>query len=938
MSQNRRNNHYHYAEKFEDRRTRAARKQAFMPFKAVIASLVVLLMFGLVSTTFGAYVVETEPASNPDAHPIISEVRNIKASRDVAVTGADVDLAATSGNVSGGYVYFEAPSGWDTANYPHVQFCLYQGGYLWCSDDMTNIAGTRVWCGSAPNHSSWNNEQIMFFANSSHYGSGNYDGTNAHYYTAKRTQTMSSGTYYYYKPSGSSNPYTNNAPTTGTSAAAVVGVYNQKANIYTKTTSTGSYSSSGTGGNVEITAHWLDIDNHQAPETTTPSSNGDTSIQYDNAVKNTSVTFKATANNGYRFVGWFSSTSATTATSTSTSYTISSITSANTLYARFIKQVTLKVQKATSTTYNGDPPVFDTSTESTLTSKKVDVGTKVTLKSRVGENSGVSVVWRTSNSATGTVALNGLSGEYTVGNSNTTLYTFYTLAAPTFTSYSYTSPITVGGTSSLTKTVSSATGGDSGLSYTYTATPINATANDANATSSSWSFDSSGNFTPTIPGEYRITVSVKDVMYGLESESVSMNTATVTVRPQAPAKSLVSWTIEGWTDDYTVGTTGTTYNQPIKVPIRSEQFKITAWLTSTTTGYTYNWSNKTGSYNQSSGAISAISGAVTKTAADNRVIDLCADSGSALIVNSDGYYAYQMSVTATYNGVSSEATAVDPIYYNVISDFLDIQYMSFTADTNDYQKIYAEDNGIQNIVSKIRAGGTTFNTFSAFSKDNINYNTIEAWTSLTYFENTYGRFTPTPNDAAHQTSDLQQSFDVEDYINPAGTKWFRIYMNDTGTGKTASATRYIHTTVGTSSTVANRPIYYKDATTNSYANSRVMAFYVESSDTSPTVHYQTGQAVKDGSNNIKYYRFYIPSDATTISFAHVSNENYVLPTYSSGAFSYTLYTNATVLMAWTETVDLTSAANYGKTMYKATAYTTGANSIKNYTGTMTTLD
>ncbi len=165
MSRNHKNNHYHYAEKFEDRRRRSSKMSvAFMPFKSVIISLVVLLMFGLVSTTFATYVSEERPEANPEAHPIISEIRNLKASRDISYTGASGDWASVGGNVSGGTVYVELPSGWNTSTYSHVQFCLYQNGYLWCSDDMTHITGTRIWYGSAPDHSSWSNEQLMVFA------------------------------------------------------------------------------------------------------------------------------------------------------------------------------------------------------------------------------------------------------------------------------------------------------------------------------------------------------------------------------------------------------------------------------------------------------------------------------------------------------------------------------------------------------------------------------------------------------------------------------------------------------------------------------------------------------------------------------------------------------------------------------------------------------
>ena len=131
MSKNRKNNHYHYAEKFEDRRRRSQKaNRAFMPFKSVIISLVVLMMFGLVSTTFAAYVYDNQSEPGVEPSPIISEMRNIKASRDISMTGVSGEWASVGGNVSGGTGYVELPSGWTTSTYSHVQFCLYQNGYL----------------------------------------------------------------------------------------------------------------------------------------------------------------------------------------------------------------------------------------------------------------------------------------------------------------------------------------------------------------------------------------------------------------------------------------------------------------------------------------------------------------------------------------------------------------------------------------------------------------------------------------------------------------------------------------------------------------------------------------------------------------------------------------------------------------------------------------
>ena len=116
-----------------------------------------------------------------------------------------------------------------------------------------------------------------------------------------------------------------------------------------------------------------------------------------------------------------------------------------------------------------------------------------------------------------------------------------------------------------------------------------------------------------------------------------------------------------------------------------------------------------------------------------------------------------------------------------------------------------------------------------------------------------------------------------------------------------------------------------------------MAFYIVESDTENTVHYQTAETVSNRSNT---YRFYVPSDATMITFAHVSDSNYVLPSYDSenDRFSYAHYEDHTVLMAWTQTVDLSLSENVGKNTFSTnTSGTADSHGIYSYEGTMTTL-
>lgn len=932
MSNNRKNNHYHYAEKYDRviRRKKSSRT-AYLPFKAVIASLVVLLMFGLVSTTFGAYITESEPEYNPEEPGIISEVRNIKATRDTAITGRNVSLAETGAtwSFSGtSYIYFDNKS----TNWSGAYFYLVIGKSSYSSTyAMTALSKTGYYYCQLPS-SGWSDATYMAIAvretydyGSGNWGSGNINASNFKYYSGTYTSGLSAsnGQRYILTPGSTSNGCTlslsNNDNLT---------TVNLKAHACYSTNGTSYTSDNSTGGTVDVKGYYMT--NNTTVSALSAAGAGATA-SYDSV--RTTASYKAqfvaaaATSSSYVFKGWYTAATGGSLVSSSATYNYDVNSGNKEIYARFLKQVTVKTAK--------NPTSYNQTLTPSATGTTVDAGTEVTLNANV--MSGVTFGgWTFSGTKTFKSGYSASSNPcIIIPTTNVTATAKYTLQVPTSLSLSY--PTFVAGDANGSTPTYSANSPSSGtLNYSFTnITPKSGTT----AASGTYSVDSStGVVTASTPGKYIVTMSVTTTAYGLTS-SPSTTTAEVMVKPQAPDASLIRFTIDGYTDDYTEGTTGTVYSTPAKIPINSENFTITAWLSSTTTGYSYNWSNTAGTYNTSTGAVTAISG-LNKTSDQYRVIDLCTDSDTALKVDADGHYAYVMNVYTSYNGVSSDATT-KTLYYEVISDFLDIQWMSFTEDSNDYQKIYAEDNGITDVVSKIRAGGTTFNTISWFSPDNINYKTVELWSNALPFTNSYGTFTSAkPNDAAHRTSDKQETFDVSNIMQYLGAKWIRIYMNDTGNGKTAAATRYIHTTVGTSSTVADRPIYYLDNTGITYTNSRIMAFYLRESDATPTVRYQTAQQVKRTVNGteVTYNRFYIPEDATQITFAHVANNNYVLPTINNGTLTYTVYTDHTVLMAWTTPIDLTDSANVGKTLYKATAYTTGANDINNYTGSMLTLD
>ena len=124
MSRNRKNNHYHFAEQYTDgayrRRVRASRVM-HLPRRAVFFAVLVLIVFGVITTTFSAN--NTEAPEDNGA--LIVKVRNTKATNDYVANGMDREeaLALTGANVDYASVaavtdlrYNSNTKGWGTSS------------------------------------------------------------------------------------------------------------------------------------------------------------------------------------------------------------------------------------------------------------------------------------------------------------------------------------------------------------------------------------------------------------------------------------------------------------------------------------------------------------------------------------------------------------------------------------------------------------------------------------------------------------------------------------------------------------------------------------------------------------------------------------------------------------------------------------------------------
>ena len=941
MSRNGKNNHYHYAEKFSDRNRRsAAGKRAFMPFKSVIISLVVLLMFGLTCTTFSVYVDDNPAENETQVAGLIGEIRSIKASRDIAFTGAEVDLAASGLTINAGtkYFFFDA----SLTNWSDVQLFVGRGtssGYT-AVYPMTHISDTDLYFYS---FDSWTDATyIRFTTGCSGWATGDWGSDNKPAngnYTGAYTgnYTFNGGDVYCWEPASTLS----DAPVpTYTEKGFDYYNYEQTIHSYTKNANTnGNYSQINDGGLISGSGKKL---NGNSSSTNSTEADGKVIC-----AKTSTVTLTASPAVGYRFVGWYDgndnalsngSNGYTIGTNAQGKPTISyKVTDAREIRARFIKTYTVSISKYPSN-YSGSAPTVNGNTGSAT----VDIGSSVTLASNAP--TGVTAVWKRDSASGSTV-----TSPYTPTD-NTTLYCCYSLNAPTISSFSYNDNYYVENGSAMapSSTVTKATSGST-LSYSYS---VRSSPSDGNYTLTT-SGANNGYFSATIAGKYKVRLMVTE-SYG-NLTSTNYMEYEIKVKPTA----VTAEDVGSIADKYNSGSG--TADSPWKVPANRVEFNIHTFIKEgrVDTDCTYTWTRTEGNYTYTP-ATSAVSrnggnvSAVVDTD-ETEVTDYASTNGvihNTVFSNNDneGWY-YKVSITKTRNSVTSAAYDCY-FYYGVTEDFLIVTKFDFSQfndnEGEEVQKIYAEENGIDHISADYDVGGTKFKTMLWFSKNNIEFSKVAVWTlannPIQIPDGIFaGEHYPLPDDSAHRTDTLIRTLSTiarnnVNLMSTTGPKWFRGYIDDYNNPRIAAQTPDIHnsikdtndlytirhTTVGTASSSADRPVYYNDSTGNTYPNTRVMAFYVlEDED---VVRYQTAQKI----TGTRYqYRFYVPANTKYITFAHVADNNYLLPTFGNNTFTYAA--SSDVLKAWSETINL--SANPDKCLYTANDSTSNSG-INNYTGTL----
>lgn len=666
-----RNNHYHYAEKFDDKRR--SRAKLFVPRRTLFIAALFLLIFGLISTTFAAYVSSNQPEATDDGHSILIDVRTAKAERDIALTGASADIAATGYDVtSGAIIYFDA-TGWDTSTYSKVQIMIGHGTYSTCYT-MTRVGSTNLYYYTMPSWSGFT--QMCFIANSSEWGAESGSGHSpndrkiyAHHYTNTWGSGNITNTKHLFKKASSSN----NANLTEMNDSNYNTLLNSTFHLYVATKKgSGSYDSSdNAGGTATMSGTTKTTSN--ATSTTTFSTNADG----DNyPMIGSAVTLSQSTTSGYTFVKYVFDSASESSTQTGSPINMTSAKNETTtvfaLYKENMHSVKITNNIDNTSTTESDCIGVATTKQFTAPSKagytfsSWTVPTGMTITSGSTTSSTITVKSTASASATLTLRAN------------------YTINPPTNVSIS-------------DKTMKV---GDSAVSLNpqYTipsgmSAVVNYTIEDENGntvSSSVASVNSSGNFTATIPGEYTVTISVA-ATDGTQTSTAVTDTATVIVSPAIP-----QWTLT--MNGYDEGTG--TENDPFVVSLGSN-FSFTAAITNppNDNNYVYTW------YNGDNEVLGT-----------GRTLNFGAATASEATTASVHVEVY---CVVSYTGASPTATSGRLEKWYIIKSLI----KSF--EIPDMQKIYASPNDAKMAIEYNITNPTGYDTSLYFSSDNVTFYQVD---------------------------------------------------------------------------------------------------------------------------------------------------------------------------------------------------------------------
>lgn len=876
----RKNNHYHYAEKFEDRRRR--QNKLFLPRRAVFVASMILLMFGLISTTFAAYVSSNE-TNDGGEHSIIVDVRTAKAQKDFALTGANADLAATGYSVDSGAVIYFDTTGWDTDTYSTVQMMIGGSNYSDCYT-MTRVGSTNLYYVTNVDYGSFG--QICFIANDSAWGhEGNSPEHRRTYASCKTTNTWGSGnltaTKYVFRDKGSGLSSIND------------GSYNTLLNstfsLYAATkTGSGSYAQSTAGGvatQAGTTKNTTSASSTAAYSTSTSSANPavnypmiGSAVSLSTGYTTGNANADGNANKGYKFDNFVFDNIGGSNTTGSPINMTSWKNETTLVFARF-SEVMHNVRIA-----NNIDSTVDTSNTNSVgisTSKQITAPTKA------------GYTFHHWTKPANTTVTSGTVGSSSVKGSNSITFT-YSSTATTAENVTWTANYTINPPTAVSISDNTMKVGDSAVTLNpqyMVASNLSANVsytikNESNQTvdSSIASVDSNGNFTATVPGVYTVTISVASTD-GTRTSSAVTDTATVTVSPAVPTWTL---TMNGFDSggDLNNGSAYGSQNNPYLVTLGSN-FSFTAAITNppSDSNYVYTWYNADGEMLGTGSSYTF--GAATASEATTANVEV------------------EVYCIVSYTGASTttQSGSIEKWYY--------IKSLIKSFEIPNRQKIYATPNDAKMNIEYNITDATDYDTSLYFSPDNLTFYQVDV---------AHGAFL-----GAKIASSAVYEYDPSSQIDLPGVKYFYLAMSKAGA---SAKTEVIHTTVGAGNSTASRSIYFiNNVGSLNLSTYRVMAFYL---DANGDLKYQTAQDVYKGiagKTENQRFRVMLPSDAVKVSFAVAKPNRYNIPADGTDSPAYTndffyAYTDYVTLESGKNTVTVNASTNTGTAedpLYQLTA-------------------
>lgn len=873
MSRKHQNNHYHYAEKFDEKKRRLRFSDVLKaPRKAFTLALLVLLTFGLISTTFAAFTASESFAGEKAS--VLVDVHNTLAQREgkgLALTGANSDLAGTGwGTSDTWYIHSNVvTNGWGTGGDKCIsngndRYYIFYVKYSELSSDSNQVRFRFYASGSNYNQEigpSGSSQDATSGCTGKTPPGNNGDG---YFYASLANNSLwqrvlvgaNANDNYFWASVSNLDDMTAGLTVDGSSADKTINITQSVTLKGTCTNLSSYYENNGTGGrNAKYTyqykkdsdSSWTDIDkidvsgesatSDATGVTWTPDSAGTYKVRV--IVNDTNILKNKNAQND-RYA-------------TSSEYTVTVRPKNTVTYSGYGDSLTSTSNE--SVFYNGHPASVPTTDAN---------GYTFLYWKRTGDSS--------------TQYTSAEVSAYTV-TSDQTFTAYYNINAPTVTLTASELNYTVGQATacSLGGTVTSdASDAATSSSYAITNYPLGASSSNAGVTND-------GVFTASVPGDYVVTLTgtaSTTKSNAVNSSASATATCTIHVYPAAPSLTV---TLTGAEDQSGEGIDGSTAEKAYKI-LLGGNYQFSAQVNGPVDNYEYSWSatGEDGTWNNFTSLGDPYQNAAittdpsTASFTGNKISFAQVYAGAQSDVQ-----CFTLYLRASRNGRSNTTQA--SVYYYV-------QRLIETFELKPHQKIYPFMDSDVSI-------SATYNLNNAYS-----------YTTTLFYSPSNGVNSFVPilrEEGSNHDGKFIENFStaLNSYFYPVGVKYFK--MEITNETVTSSSPGLIHTTVGTANRTAAKPFYFiNNIADTDFKDYRVFAFWKD--DSAEGFGYQTAQDIykADNSNAGRKYRVHLPVGADKVIFAVARTDSYSLPTFNKQTDVFTFdseyYYAYTDLMSFTE--------------------------------------